>query len=773
MKENIVGLTSSEVKLKIENGQSNVSSVPKTKTNEEIIKEHSITYFNILNIVLALMVLIGSVFSGKFLYGLKNCLFVGVAVTNTIISIIESIYAKNTIEKLNVLAQSKIKVLRDDEIIEVNQEDLVLDDVCIYELGNQVVTDVKVLSGKVEVNESFITGETKAITKEKGDEILSGSFIVSGKCYVQVIHVGKDNFISRITSEAKYVKKTNSVIYNSFDKLVKVLSFCLIPIGILLFINQLGISNNNVPNSIMSTVSALIGMIPEGLVLLTSSAMAVSVIRLKKYNVLVQDLYSIENLARVDVIALDKTGTITTGEMDLYKVIPCDGYEKEEALKLLGKYIGNIDDNSLTMQAIKKKVVAEEHLNVLDSLAFSSQRKYSGLSFRDANYYLGSPENLLKKVDEKVKEYQEDYRVLVLTKSNDSFQNIDNVKPICYILVQDKIKKNADEVLEYLAKEGITVKIISGDNATTVASIASKVGIENVKAIDFSEVVDEDIPNLVEEYNIFGRVKPDQKKKIVLALQKKGHKVAMTGDGVNDCLALKTADCSIAMASGSDAAKNVSQFVLLDNKVDDLPLILKEGRRSINNIGRSSALLLNKTIFTIILILCCIFMNTEYFFIPVHLTLITMFTISVPSFLLALEKNEELVKGNFLAKALLRAFPCALTVVFNVVIIKLFEKQFGLDPALCSTLTVFLTATTGFIFLNNLCRKYNIVRAIMMIVLVGGFILAATKMYDFFSIQYFNKDTLLFFIVLFICSIFIFDKLQMLSMWIRKKTNNL
>ena len=457
--------------------------------------------------------------------------------------------------------------------------------------------------------------------------------------------------------------------------------------------------------------------------------------------------------------------------MEVSKIIPCEGYSKDDVNDLLGKYINAIDDNSLTMQAIKKNVVPIPS-EALDSLPFSSSRKYSGLSFSDSNYYLGSPENLLDEVPEKIKEYQEDYRVLVFGKNNKPFKTIDNLKQICYILVQDKIKKNADEVLDYFAKEGIQVKIISGDNATTVASIASKVGINNVKAKDFSNVLDEDIPKLVEEYNIFGRVKPEQKKKIVLALQKKGHKVAMTGDGVNDCLALKAADCSIAMASGSDAAKNVSQFVLLDSKVDELPLILKEGRRSINNIGRSSALLLNKTIFTIILILCCIFMNTEYFFIPVHLTLITMFTISVPSFLLALEKNEELVKGNFLAKSLLRAFPCALTVVFNVVIIRLFQMQFGLDEALCNTLTVFLTATTGFIFLNSLCRPYNFVRILMLTCLISGFIFATTTMYDFFSISTFNNDTLLFFIVLFICSMFIFDKLQTLSKILRKKTGN-
>ncbi len=771
------GLTKKEVEQRIDEGLSNHVNGTKTKTIKEIVIDNVFTYFNILNVVLSLSIIISGIIFHDFWNALKNSLFVGVAICNTVISIIQEILAKKTIDNMSVLSSVKAKVIRDGEEKEIEIYDIVKDDLIKVSLGSQIVCDSIVIEGNVEVNESFITGESKTIQKKKGDSLLSGSFIVSGECKARVTHVGNDNYINTLSNEAKKMNENKSVIFNSFESLVRILSYILIPLGIMLFINQYIFVDLPLSDAIMNTVAALIGMIPEGLVLLTSSVMAVSVLKLSRNKVLVQQLYCIETLARVNCICLDKTGTITTGNMKLYKKIPKGKISNQMFDDILCNIVNLLPDNSSTFNAIRDSINKKLTIKADELIPFSSERKFSACRSGNDCYYVGAPEYVLSYdlslIDDEIKEYQEDYRVLVLTKSNDSFQNIDNVKPICYILVQDKIKKNADEVLEYLAKEGITVKIISGDNATTVASIASKVGIENVKAIDFSEVVDEDIPNLVEEYNIFGRVKPDQKKKIVLALQKKGHKVAMTGDGVNDCLALKTADCSIAMASGSDAAKNVSQFVLLDNKVDDLPLILKEGRRSINNIGRSSALLLNKTIFTIILILCCIFMNTEYFFIPVHLTLITMFTISVPSFLLALEKNEELVKGNFLAKALLRAFPCALTVVFNVVIIKLFEKQFGLDPALCSTLTVFLTATTGFIFLNNLCRKYNIVRAIMMIVLVGGFILAATKMYDFFSIQYFNKDTLLFFIVLFICSIFIFDKLQMLSMWIRKKTNNL
>lgn len=770
--DKIKGLSKEEVESRIKDGKCNYIDEPKTKTIKEIFISNIVTYFNILNIILAGLIIISGILSGQLLNSLKNCLFVGVIFTNTVISIIEEILAKKTVDKLNVISETKIKVIRDGKEDAIDRESLVLDDTCIYTLGNQVVTDVVVLSGKVEVNESFITGESKPITKESGDSILSGSFVVSGKCYARVEHIGKDNYISKITSEAKYVKATNSIIYNSFDKMLKILSICLIPVGILFFVNQLVITNYDISESLLSTVSALIGMIPEGLVLLTSSAMAVSVIRLKKFNVLVQDLYSIENLARVDVICLDKTGTITTGNMTVDKIIPSEEIELATLEHLLGNYINCLEDNSATMLAIKTKISKFDDITAEDTLPFSSVRKYSGVKMNKICYYLGSPENILKKVPSEIKKYQEDYRVLTFVEGGKKLGNLDSVKILGFILIHDEIKENASETLNYFKSEGVIVKIISGDNEKTVSKIAEKVGFTDIKSIDMTEVEDKDIESVANTYNIFGRVKPEQKKKLIMALKNAGHYVAMTGDGVNDCLALKIADCSIAMASGSDAAKNVSQFVLLDDNIDDLPFILKEGRRSINNIERSSTLLLNKTIFTITLIIACILLSVEYFFEPIHLTLITACTISIPSFILALENNHDLVKGNFLQKVFLKSFPCALTVVFNVVIVTLFERAFTIDSDLCTTIKVILTAITGFINLNYICKPYDWKRAMMCIILLLAFLYCIFFQYDFFNMSMFTADALLIFIILFICSIFIYDRLRRFSNYLLKKTKN-
>ena len=769
-KGNIKGLTTSEVNERISKNLVNYVDEPKTKTIKEIVKSNVFTYFNFLNIFLGALVIISGIVSGRILYALKNCLFVGVIFSNTIISIAEEILAKKTIDKLNVIADTKIKAIRDGNIIELSREELVLDDICVYGIGNQVVTDSVIVDGTVEVNESFMTGEAKVLTKKSGDELISGSFIVSGNATVKVKHIGKDNYISKISSETKYIKKTNSVIYNSFEKMLKILSFLLVPVGIIFFINQLGITNHNIPNSIMSTVSALIGMIPEGLVLLTSSAMAVSVLRLRKYNVLVQDLYSIENLARVDVICLDKTGTITEGTMEVKDIIPYKDNNIDNIKTILSNYVSALDDPSPTFKSIESYLEKMNNYTVSDTLPFSSIRKYSGVKFNEGVYFLGSPENLSKENFD-IDKYQNDYRVLLLAKGS-NLNDISDVIPLGFVLIQDKIKENANVTLDYFKSQGVDIKIISGDNPITVSKIAERAGITDIKSIDMSKVSDEEIPEIIRTHNVLGRVKPDQKKKIIIALKNDKHFVAMTGDGVNDCLALKEADCSIAMANGSEAAKNVSQFVLLDSKIDNLPLILKEGRRSINNIERSSSLLLSKTIFTILLILVCIFMSTEYFFIPIHLTLITMFTIGIPSFILALEPNTELVKGNFLLKVFLKSIPSAITVVFNVIIINLFEINFNLSPELCSTLTVFLTATTGFIFLNNICKPYNLLRGTLMAFLLIAFGYCAIFQYNFFNISLVNSETILVFIVLFICSLFIFDKLKGFMDYLLKKTNN-
>lgn len=766
----ITGLSNREVQDRIDKGLINYNEEPKTKTVKDIVKSNVFTYFNFLNILLGSLVIISGIISGRILYSLKNCLFVNVIFINTLISIGEEILAKKTIDKLSIIAESKIKVVRDNNIIELTKEDLVLDDVCLYTIGNQIVCDSIVLDGEMEINESFITGEEKVITKKKGDELTSGSFVVSGSCFAKIEHVGSDNYVSKITKESKYIKETNSIIYNSFNKMLKVLSALLIPIGILLFINQMNITYS-FSDSIMNTVSALIGMIPEGLVLLTSSAMAVSVIRLRKYNILVQDLYSIESLARVDIICLDKTGTITEGNMEVKDIIPYKNNSVDNIKEILGNYINALDDPSPTFKAIEAYVEKRYGYKVEEKLNFSSSRKYSAVRFEDVTYFLGSPENLCNKEFEEVNKYQDDYRVLLLA-SGKNIGNTSNLKPIGFVLIQDKVKENAKEVLDYFKEQGVDIKIISGDSAKTVSSIAKRAGIEDIKCVDMSKIDILDITNIVNDYNIFARVRPDQKKQIIKILKSQGHFVAMTGDGVNDCMALKEADCSIAMANGSEAAKNVSKFVLLDSKIDNLPKILKEGRRSINNIERSSSLLLSKTIFTILLILACIYLNTEYFFIPIHLTLITTFTIGIPSFILALEPNTDLVKGNFLQKIFLTSVPSALTVVFNVVIIKLFELNFGLSSELCSTLTVFLTATTGFIFLNNICKPYNLLRGTLMAFLLIAFGYCAIFQYNFFNISLVNSETILVFIVLFICSLFIFDKLKGFMDYLLKKTNN-
>lgn len=766
----ITGLSSREVQDRIDKGLINYNEEPKTKTVKDIVKSNVFTYFNFLNILLGSLVIISGIISGRILYSLKNCLFVNVIFINTLISIGEEILAKKTIDKLSIIAESKIKVVRDNNIIELTKEDLVLDDVCLYTIGNQIVCDSIVLDGEIEINESFITGEEKVITKKKGEELTSGSFVVSGSCFAKVEHIGSDNYVSKITKESKYIKETNSIIYNSFNKMLKVLSALLIPIGILLFINQMNITYS-FSDSIMNTVSALIGMIPEGLVLLTSSAMAVSVIRLRKYNILVQDLYSIESLARVDIICLDKTGTITEGNMEVKDIIPYKNNSIDNIKEILGNYINALEDPTPTFKAIEAYVEKRYGYKVEEKLNFSSSRKYSAVRFEDVTYFLGSPENLCNKEFEEVNKYQDDYRVLLLA-SGKNIGNTSNLKPIGFVLIQDKVKENAKEVLDYFKEQGVDIKIISGDSAKTVSSIAKRAGIEDIKCIDMSKIDILDITNIVNDYNIFARVRPDQKKQIIKILKSQGHFVAMTGDGVNDCMALKEADCSIAMANGSEAAKNVSKFVLLDSKIDNLPKILKEGRRSINNIERSSSLLLSKTIFTILLILACIYLNTEYFFIPIHLTLITTFTIGIPSFILALEPNTDLVKGNFLQKIFLTSVPSALTVVFNVVIIKLFELNFGLSSELCSTLTVFLTATTGFIFLNNICKPYNLLRGTLMAFLLIAFGYCAIFQYNFFNISLVNSETILVFIVLFICSLFIFDKLKGFMDYLLKKTNN-
>lgn len=759
------GLNSSQVQERVQSNLVNYDDQPPTKTIKQIIKSNFFTYFNFINLILGGAIIVAGIYGGKFFDAIKNCLFMGVIICNSIISIIQEIISKKTIDKLSVLASSKVIGVRDGKKIELGIEEIVLDDVLYFQMGNQVVTDSVILEGTVEVNESFLTGEVDPILKRAGDTILSGSFIVSGSCYARVDHLGRDNYISTISSEAKYEKKVNSVIMNSFERILKVLSIIIVPVGVLLLMNQLKVTDYDITASIFNTVGALIGMIPEGLLLLTSSVMAVSVVRLSKYHVLVQQLYCIETLARVDVICLDKTGTITEGSMELTNVICEEGIDSGKVDEVLCNIGYAFDNVNATMKAIQDKYSNQGIWTVVGKQEFSSSRKFSAVSFDGrGSYYLGAPEFLLKKdfsfYKEKVEKYS-DYRVLVLCYSIDGLKEVPiNLKVLAFLLIQDKIREEAPDTLHYFKEQGVKVKIISGDNFKTVCSIAKRAGLENVKGMDATLLSDQNIDVMLEKYDVFGRVTPSQKKLIIESLQRKGHTVAMTGDGVNDVLALKKADCSIAMASGSDAAKNVSQLVLLDSNFASMPKVVAEGRRTINNVERSASLLLIKTIFTCILVIICIFMESEYFYLPIHLSLITTCTISIPSFVLALEPNHNLVKGNFILKVVGKSVPAALTVVFNVVMIVLFREQFAIDGNLTSTLIVIMTGTTGFIYLYRLCRPFNWFRGSLYGFLVLLFTYIVMFQNDFFDLSQITFNTVLLYIVFAICSIWIFDKLN-------------
>lgn len=759
------GLTNQQVNERIANNLVNFNDQPPTKTVKQIIISNFFTYFNFINVVLGSAIIIAGIYGNRVFDALKNCLFMGVIICNSIISIIQEVISKKTIDKLSVLAEAKVVGIRNGKEVNLGIEEIVLDDVLKLSLGNQVVTDAVILEGDVEVNESFLTGEVDPIPKHAGDMLLSGSFIVSGSCYAKVEHIGRDNYISTISSEAKYDKKVNSVIMTSFERMLKVLSVVIIPVGALLLMNQLKVTNYNVTASIFNTVGALIGMIPEGLLLLTSSVMAVSVVRLSKYHVLVQQLYCIETLARVDVICLDKTGTITEGAMEFVDDIPYNGVIKEKLDDALANVCYAFDNTNATMEAIQEHYSSKGIWSVKDKQEFSSSRKYSAVEFEErGTFYIGAPEFVLKDSYHQYQSFLDqytDYRVLVVAYQKESLANGPvNLSVLGFVLIQDKIRKEAPDTLKYFKEQGVKVKIISGDNFKTVCSIAKRAGIEDAKGMDATLLNSDNIDEMLEKYDVFGRVTPDQKKMIIESLQRKGHTVAMTGDGVNDVLALKKADCSIAMASGSDAAKNVSQLVLLDSNFASMPEVVAEGRRTINNVERSASLLLIKTIFTCILVVICIFMKSEYFYLPIHLSLITTCTISIPSFVLALEPNHNRVRGNFMLKVVGKSLPAALTVVFNVVMIVLFRNQFSIDGNLTSTLIVIMTGTTGFIFLSRLCRPFNWFRGGLFFALVSLFIYIVMFQSEFFDLSQVNFNTLLLYIVFAICSVWIFDKLN-------------
>lgn len=726
-----VGLTTKEIKERIEKDLVNYDTSVKTKSIKMIICNNLFTLFNIINLVLALAIC--------FVNSHKNLLFLGVVICNTLISTVQEIRAKRTIDKLSVLSATKAKVVRNKKEQTIDINEIVLDDIIKYQSGNQVITDIVIRKGKCEVNESFITGEAEPVTKKEGDTILSGSFLISGNIIGQVTHIGKDNYVATISSEAKYIKKVKSEIMQSLNTIIKVISIVIIPVGFLLLNNQLTLPDATLKQAVVNTVAALVGMIPEGLVLLTSTVFAISVVRLSKYHVLVQELYCIETLARVDTLCLDKTGTITEGNMEVVDIINLNG-TKEEQTDILNAICTYTEDTNYTIEALKKHFKTKSNKQIIDIIPFSSEKKYSGIICEEGEYLIGAPEFLIdqNQLKKELNEYSNGNRLLLLVHK----KNMQTI-PLSLILIRDKMRKDAKETLNFFKQEGVNIKIISGDNINTVLTLAKRAGLENPKAIDMSTVKEEEIPNISEQYNIFGRVLPKQKKLLIEALKKNGHTVAMTGDGVNDVLALKEADCSIALSNGSDAARNVSQLVLLKDHFNAMPKIVAEGRRSINNLERSASLFLTKTTYATILALIFIFIEEQYPFMPIQLTLTSAVTIGVPSFILALQPNKNKIKGKFINNVMSLAVPGGLTIVTVIMLNVLLSRFSPITEYQTTTIAVLVTAYTGFLLVYKLSKPLNLLRTIMIISLIIAFLAQLIFLKNLYSLAYFNIHMLI------------------------------
>lgn len=769
----ITGLTSAEVEKRKSEGKVNISANLKTKSVKRILYDNIVTLFNLINVVLFVaLLLVGSY---------KNMLFIGVVLANIVIGVFQEVRSKRSVDKLSILSERKITVLRDGVEREIPREEIVLDDIIVLSRGSQIPADCVLFSGECKVNESLLTGESDLIPKKMGDEMLSGSFISSGKCYAKATKVGADCYAAKINNEAKYIKKVNSQIMKSFNFIIKLCTFVMFPIGIFFFINQFGIEDGNIQQTVISTVAALIGMIPKGMILLTSSVLAVSVIRLSKKKVLVQEMYCIETLARVDVLCLDKTGTLTADSMDVTDVISF-GATDDEIKTALSSIVSASDEINATLDAIKAYSKEIKPIKSSKFYQFSSETKWSGGNFEKGKaYILGAAEFVFKDrekyrdVFRRIDEINQTVRILVLAVSNNKIEDSvlpNELQPLAILLIKDKLRDNVNETISYFKQQGVTIKVISGDSVKTVQNIAKEVGIEGAEnAVDMSSVTtDEQLKEAAENCNVFGRVTPAQKKSLVLALQEKGHSVAMTGDGVNDVLALKEADCSVAMASGSDAARNVSQLVLVNNDFASMPGVVAEGRRTINNIERSSALYLVKTIYSVILSILFIFFNSQYPFEPIQLTLIGAFTVAIPSFVLALQPNHNRIKGNFTAKIFAHAIPSALCVILNIIMVVCTRNLFGVVNAdEFSTISVYLTALSSFLLVVRLSLPINLLRGAMLAVSAGGVIVGSLFFRELFSVVSLSSEGLIMLAVLGLGTLVLFNVMYNICRYFIKK----
>lgn len=747
------GLTAQQVQEHRMHGWTNQPVDPPSKTTKEIIQENVFTYFNLIFLVLAvLLCLVGS---------FRDLTFLPVIVLNTLIGIIQETRAKKVLDNLTMLNAPHAMVIRDGKKSQINAEDLVVDDIVIFEAGNQVCADAEVCAGEVQVNESLLTGESDEITKRKGDQLMSGSFIVSGQCHARLDKVGADSYISRLTLEAKAMQNTEqSEMIRSLDKLVKWVGVAIIPIGIILFIQAFVFQGEGFRSSVTSMIAAVIGMIPEGLYLLASVALAVSSIRLAQKKVLLHDMKCIETLARVNVLCVDKTGTITENTMEVQDVIPTKKYEEGKLRplsELLGDFTAAQSSDNITMEAMKRYFKIASGKKAVAKTGFSSASKYSSVTFEEASYVLGAPEFVLKEQYENYEEAisahaSKGARVLVFGTAKeepDGKPLKEAVTPLAYVLLANPIRQEAKETFTYFAEQGVEVKVISGDNPLTVSEVAKEAGIAGAERyVDASTLhTEEEMRAAVLNNAVFGRVTPNQKRKFVQILKEEGKTVAMTGDGVNDVLALKDADCSIAMASGSDAAAQASQLVLLESDFSCMPEVVLEGRRVVNNIQRSASLFLVKNIFSFLLSLVSFVFMFTYPLEPSQISLISMFTIGVPAFFLALEPNKNIIKGHFLTNVFLKALPAALTDVLAVGALVIFGRTFGVSSADISTAATMLLSIVGFMILYTISAPMNVLRGVILGGCIVGLLFCSIFLNDLFAITGMTTKCVMLFVV--------------------------
>ena len=764
------GLSAEQVKRRFAQGENNYKVESSTLSVSEIVRSNVCTYFNLVFAVIAVLLAIVGAWS--------DMPFLPIIVANTCIGIIQEVHSKKVLDKLSILNAPHAVVIRDGKRQEIPADQLVLDDIVEFSAGSQIPADAKVVSGELQVNESLITGESDEIEKREGDSLLSGSFVVSGKACARLEKVGKDSYISKLTLQATKSKKgEQSEMIRSLNYLIMVMGIIIIPIGIALFVQSFIYNEGTFHDSITGMVAAIIGMIPEGLYLLTSVALAVSSVRLAQKKVLIHDMKCIETLARVNVLCVDKTGTITEPGMHVYDFSVLDGADQLEISQLLADFVAAQEKDNATMEALKAHFSNGSGMRAREVYSFSSETKYSGAVMNDGkSYVIGAPEFVLRgqfaQYQEQIATYSsKGYRVLVFAQYEGTLDRkplTEPVLPLCFVMLANPIRKGAKETFTYFAENDVDIKVISGDNPLTVSVIAAEAGIVGAERfVDASTLKEkEDYYRAVEEYTVFGRVTPSQKRMLVQALKEHKKTVAMTGDGVNDVLALKDADCSVAMASGSEAASNVAQLVLLDSDFSRMPSVVAEGRRVVNNIERTAALYIVKNIFSMLLAIFSVILMLDYPLEPSQVSLISMFTIGIPSFVLALEPNKELIRGHFLTNVLVRALPAGLTDFIVVSGLVIFCREFQVDLDCLSTSCTILVAIVGFMILHRIARPMNTGHIVMLVGVIAGWILCMLFGGSFFGITGISKQCEMLMVIFAIITEPVLRYLSLIVEWI-------